>query len=566
VLAIASAGLLWGAERTRPTASQKAAKAKPAAKAASKKAPAKPAAGKQAAPRPAEKQPAAPQVAPAAAQPRVPSGGIEIISPESGAKIRGVAPVRVSWGEPAGYVIFRVDGEFAYASASPFEMRWDTSTAADGEHVITADAYDAHADYQGTSSLKIMVENAIPTPPEGVLLQVRFKENDVLTRRFQAKSELSALTANQALPPGFDVLASDMDAELSQSVMDTLYEGNSSLVRNRLREGDVTVAGTQRQLPEVGQYAMVQISRNGLALPAAAAVSRPRLGLGEISLAMPDYPVFPGDEWESPLGAVSDLYTRRAIFVQARHTFEGLRWFRERECAVITSSYSLPSLTLYKPAAGTASVAPAARYRSSGEAWSSTLSRSPQFTVGLTQGRMGGGGRMGAARRGGAGAGGAARRQGGAAAGRTTAPGAQPGARQGAAPALESVTLLDLKGTRRMFLTRASGRIIHTEDTILGKVEFRAVGQQASAGDLAPYSVALTQMRGGRAGGMGGRGMAGRGMGGRGTGRTGGAARQGARAATPAGRAQTPGAQPAAKEIPPELLYGVRLTGDLIIK
>jgi hypothetical protein len=559
MLAIPSAGLLWGAERARPAASS--TKTKPAAKKAPAKAPArKKPAVKTAKPAP---KALAPPAAPAPAQPAAPSAGIEINAPESGARLRGVVPVRVSWDEPAGYVIFRVDGEFAYASASPFEMRWDTSTASDGEHVITADAYDSNADYQGTSSIKVVVENTIPTPPEGVLLQVRFRENDILTRRYQAKSELSALTASQALPAGFDVLAGDMDAELSQSVMDTFYEGNSSLVRNRLREGDVIVSGVQRQLPEVGQYAMVQISRNGLAVPATAAVSRPRLGLGEISLALPDYPVFPGDEWESPLGLVSDLYTRRAVFVQAQHTFEGLRWFRGRQCAVITSSYSLPSVTLYKSTGTTAGTAAAPRRTSS--QW-----LPPRLSLDLTQGVMRRGG-MGAARRGGAGAGAGGQRRAGAVRqgatagtqGRAPAPGAQAGTRQAPAAALDSVTLVDLKGTRRMFLTRASGRVLSTEDTILGKVQFRTVGQQASAGELAPYSVVLTQMRGGaaRRGGMGGQGMAGRGAG-----RTG-AGRQGARAATPAGRQVTPGAQaPAAREVPQELLYGLRLTGELIIK
>ena len=529
-LAAISAGMLWGAERTR-----KAAPKKTPAKAAPK-APAKPAVKAEPA------MPALPE----------PAEGIEIVSPESGSKLRGIATVRVGWNDSTGYVIYRVDGQFAYATTSPYEMRWDSSATTDDEHVLTADAYDSSGAYQGTSSIKVVVENAIPTPPEGVLLQVKFKEDDLFTRRFQGRSEIGALSATQMLPPGFDVLGGDLRCDLTQSVMDTFYEGNSTLVRNRVREGSITVGGTRANLPETGQYAMVQISRNGLTVPATAAVTRPRIGLGEVSLALPDIPVFPGDQWESPIGVVFDVYTRRVVFVQGQHTFEGLRWFRGRECAVVTSSYSVARLALYE---------------TSGQQTASAAGETDQgYRMELTGAvtRANRGRRMGAGGMGPRAAGGrAGARATGARPSGAATPGQATGARGAAGLTLESAVLTEVNGTRRTYLTTVSGRVLHTEDTITGKVDFRAGGRQTAARGESGYSVELTGATGGVR--RGARRAAGEGM--RARGRA--AAQRQPRAgqasrATQPGRAQT--AAPAGTEYPPSLQYALTLTGDLVIQ
>lgn len=483
---------------------------------------------------------------PSAAEAEVEStGAVRIAAPEPGAKLRGLAVVEVEWDDPSGYVIFRVGDRFAYATTQPYEMRWDTSTTLDGRHIVSADAYDRSGGYAGASSISVMVENAIPTPPEGVLLTVLFDEHDLMTREIVARGELSSLGAGEGLPAGFDVLAGDLRCTLNQSVMDTFYEGASTLLRNRLRIGALVVDGESRTLPEVGLYAMVQISRNGLAIPATAATTKPRLGLGEVSAALRDYPVVPGDTWEAPIGVVCDLYTRRAVFVRARHTFDGLRWFRGRECAVVTSSYTIPKLPLLEP-------------KSRETAAAAGLAPSP-YRIELTQQRgmraRGGGrgmrsmrGERGAMRRG------AGARRGAAA---TPRPGAAPG--RAAAGEVESARLVDLEGTRRTYLTRATGTVLRTEDTILGKVEFRGAASQRAAADIErPHRIQLTQRRGmgGRGGGPGMRGMRGERAGmRRGTG-----ARRGA-TATP-----RPGTQARGGAIPPRLDYGFRLTTDLVTR
>ncbi len=465
------------------------------------------------------------------------TGGVELVAPESGAKLRGIALVKAQWPNPMGYMVFRIDDQFAYATTPPFEMRWDTSTALDGSHVIAVDAYDASARYAGSASIGVQVENAIPTPPEGVYLAVKFDEHDMLTREISARGELSALRADEVLPTGFDVLEGELRADVSISVMDAFYEGTSALVRGRLRTGSLVTGGRSQALDDVGRYVMLQVSRNGLAVPEASAAGRSRLGLAEISSALRDFPVLPGDTWESPIGVVCDLYSRRAIYVHGRHVFEGLRWYRGQECAVISSSYSIPELPLFRQGGDGLAAADEAAERS--------------WRVELTQGRGMRGGRRGGMRGGGMRGGmrGGARRG-----GQAGAPGAR--ATPGAASQRLSARLVDLDGTRRTYLTRTSGRILHTEDTILGQVEFRAAAQRAasqSSGSTGTLSVELTQGRGMR-GGMRGGGMRGGGRGGARGGRAG-----------RAGTAGAPGQRAAAAgSIPPRLDYGFRLTSDLV--
>ena len=486
----------------------------------------------------------------AEAEEAVAGGAVEIIAPEQDARLRGMATVRVEWPSQAGFVIFRVDGDFLYATTRPFVLRWDTSGISDGEHVLDATAYDKDGNFAGSSSVRVYVENAIPAPTDGLLLQVKFTEADALTRSITARGELSALRSNQVLPEGFDVLSGTLQAEITQSVLDAYYEGATALVRNRLRAGAITVGGARRDLPEQGGYAMVQVSRNGLAIPVAGG-TRTRLGLGEISLALADYPLLPGDSWEAPVGVVCDLYTRQAIYVHGRHTFEGLRWFQGRECGVVTSSYQLPDVPLMRRAEQTASVAGSAGYE-----------------VGLTQmaGGMRGGMMGGMGMRGGVGMRGGMAGQAGmrpGAAGQAAAPGAAARTTPGT---LESARLTDLEGERVTYITR-TGRVLYTQDTIRGRVEFRASAARTAALPADQYQVALAQMAGGMRGGMmGGMGMRGGvgmrgGMAGQAGMRAGAAGQAAGRTPTAAGRQ----AGEAAQEIPSSLDYGLRLTTQLVV-
>jgi hypothetical protein len=148
-----------------------------------------------------------------------------------------------------GYVVFRIDDRFAYATTPPFEMRWDTSSALDGPHLIAVDAYDAAGRYAGSASISVSIENAIPTPPEGVYLAVKFDEHDMLTRQVSARGELSALQADEALPAGFDVLKGELRANVSMSVMDACFRCLGTVWRSRKRRALGSLASASRRFP-----------------------------------------------------------------------------------------------------------------------------------------------------------------------------------------------------------------------------------------------------------------------------------------------------------------------------
>ena len=165
-------------------------------------------AGARSAPRKPAKAAAQPQRKPVAQppvlKPAQPSGSgeVEILAPEQGSKLRGTALVKVDFPNPMGYVMFRIDDRFAHATTPPFEMKWDTTSALDGEHVVSVDAYDGSARYVGSASVGIVIENAIPTPPNGVLLTVRFDEHDMLTRTLVARGELSGASGGRSASDG----------------------------------------------------------------------------------------------------------------------------------------------------------------------------------------------------------------------------------------------------------------------------------------------------------------------------------------------------------------------------
>jgi hypothetical protein len=120
------------------------------------------------------------------------------------------------------------------------------------------------------------------------------------------------------------------------------------------------------------------------------------------------------------------------------------------------------------------------------------------------------------------------------------------------------VKLVNLEGVRVTYLSRRSGQVIRTEDTVKGRVEFRTAGATTSARALdSGYTVALTQMRGGMGGGRAGAG-----------GRAGGgAARTSGQAGSRTGQSRTTtGQQSGARRIPASLDYGFRLTTELVAK
>jgi hypothetical protein len=433
-------------------------------------------------------------------------------TPETGATVRGMARIAVRKSDPGGYVAFRIDDRFAHATVAPFEMRWDTSTTRDGEHTVQADAYDDSGAHEGTSSIRVKVANQVPlTDKEGVKLTVRFRQNEVVDRQVTGSGELGELALDETLPPGLEELAARLTASMSEIVLDAFYKGSRSLLRHRIRKGGLLIGASQRELSEMGKYATVEVSRNGLALPILSSPDRPRIPLGEISFALADFPVKEGDTWRSPLGVIPDLLKRQIVFVRAEHTFNGVWYFQGRECAKITSKYTLPDIEL--PLSGAFLSARA----------------TPTWQIEFTQGAAVSGYPAPGVAPGGAGSGAlsgldyreqwraqrrmaleALRQQ------RRLRPTrsrlrelylqqlglAQPGAAGTAtAPAapqvVQSAKLTDLGGTRTTWLAVESGKILRTEDEIRGRLSFSFGSEAAPSGAGAVGMPAMPPMPGG---------------------------------------------------------------------
>ncbi len=126
----------------------------------------------------------------------------------------------------SSYVLFRVDDKFIYATAAPYKVRWDTSSMEDGAHVLSVDSFDDRGKLEGSSSVQIEVKNSIEAPAGGVLLSVRFGSEDMLQRSVAAHGELAAPGPGETMPAGCEDLSGNLNAVISQTVMDPFYRGH----------------------------------------------------------------------------------------------------------------------------------------------------------------------------------------------------------------------------------------------------------------------------------------------------------------------------------------------------
>lgn len=93
---------------------------------------------------------------------------VTVTSPANGNTVSGTTTVTASASDNVGVtsVEFRVDGSLkATDTSAPYSFNWDTTTASDGSHTITANAFDA-AGNSGSDSISVTVDNG-GSPPTG---------------------------------------------------------------------------------------------------------------------------------------------------------------------------------------------------------------------------------------------------------------------------------------------------------------------------------------------------------------------------------------------------------------
>jgi Big-like domain-containing protein len=106
---------------------------------------------------------------------------VSITSPANGATVRGTVSVSANASDNVGVVGVQflldngVNGS-AEATTAPYSISWDTATAGDGSHTITAIARDAAGNQTTSAPVTVTVANNAPPPPPAS--GARFEETD----------------------------------------------------------------------------------------------------------------------------------------------------------------------------------------------------------------------------------------------------------------------------------------------------------------------------------------------------------------------------------------------------
>jgi regulation of enolase protein 1 (concanavalin A-like superfamily) len=94
---------------------------------------------------------------------------VSITAPASGATVSATASVTANASDNVGVagVQFRLDGATlgAELTAAPYTLSWDTTTATNGSHTLTAVARDAAANTATSAAVTVTVNNQTVTPP-----------------------------------------------------------------------------------------------------------------------------------------------------------------------------------------------------------------------------------------------------------------------------------------------------------------------------------------------------------------------------------------------------------------
>jgi hypothetical protein len=108
---------------------------------------------------------------------------VSITSPASGATVFGTISVTASASDNVGVVDVQflldngVNGS-ADATTAPYSVSWNTATASDGSHTITAVARDAAGNSQTSAAVTVTVANNAPPPPPPPPAARRFEDTD----------------------------------------------------------------------------------------------------------------------------------------------------------------------------------------------------------------------------------------------------------------------------------------------------------------------------------------------------------------------------------------------------
>jgi hypothetical protein len=105
---------------------------------------------------------------------------VSITNPADGATVSGSVGVTADAADAVGVagVQFKLDGANLGSedTSSPYSVSWNTTTASNGAHSLTAVARDAAGNSRTSGAVGVTVSNAAPPPPSGIVAAYAFDE------------------------------------------------------------------------------------------------------------------------------------------------------------------------------------------------------------------------------------------------------------------------------------------------------------------------------------------------------------------------------------------------------
>ena len=110
---------------------------------------------------------------------------VSVTAPSGGATVSGNVTVSANAADNVGVagVQFKLDGTNLGAedASSPYSVTWDTTTATNASHTLTAVARDAAGNTTTSAMITVTVNNTAPPPPSGLVLAYSFNQGSGTT-------------------------------------------------------------------------------------------------------------------------------------------------------------------------------------------------------------------------------------------------------------------------------------------------------------------------------------------------------------------------------------------------
>jgi autotransporter family porin len=135
------------------------------------------------------------------------SNAVELSSPANGSTVSGTVNIDAAAGSGVSWVNLYVDGNFL-SSSPPMNFSWNSGSVGNGNHTISAEAFNSSSNSLGSSSAVVNVQNSSVTPtahfstlPPGSSLPSGSACTSAVRRNPNFEPRPANYTANHTVPP-----------------------------------------------------------------------------------------------------------------------------------------------------------------------------------------------------------------------------------------------------------------------------------------------------------------------------------------------------------------------------